>query len=238
MTPRSLGMVVALQAEAAALTSRPVPQDRRVILSEGCSLWLSGMGPASAGRAAQALATSGVEALAAFGVAGALDPDLRSGTLLCPDRVVDEEGHVYQADAVWHHRLQHCLKQAGLPILSEGALLSLSRPLCTAAAKTAACVRYDVVAVDMESAAVAAVAARFGLPFVMLRSIIDERDDALPEALQGIIDPWGRPRALPLIAALSCRPWLLTRLPTLSSRMRKAVGALRAAALAAPDLVA
>lgn len=238
MKPRSLGIVVALQAEAGALTHRAVHPNRVVPLSDGASLWLSGMGPDAAGRAAQALADAGVQALATFGVAGALDANLRSGMLLCPHSVLDEQGHAYPADRAWRDRLQRCLTHAGLPAWFDGALLSLPEPLRTAAAKTAAHARYGVIAVDMESAAVAAVAASCNLPFVMLRAIIDERDDTLPEALQAVVDPWGRPRLTRLIATLSCHPWLLARVPALASRMSKAISALRAAALAAPDLAA
>ncbi len=238
MKPHSLGIVVALTAEAAALTHRTVPPDCIVKLSQSCSIWLSGMGPEAAGRAAGALADAGAQALATFGVAGALDATLRSGMLICPHSVFDEQGHMYRADADWRDHLQQCLTQSQLPALFDVALVSLPKPLGTTAAKVAAQGRYQVAAVDMESAAVAAVAASRDLPLLMLRAIIDELDDELPEALQSVIDPWGTPRLTQLIATLARRPWLLARLPGLSLRMRKAVEALRAAALAAPQLAA
>lgn len=238
MRLRSLGIVVALKAEAAALTTQTVHPDCIVPLSEGGGLWLSGMGQDAARKAALALADAGAQALATFGVAGALDASLRSGMLLCPHSVLDEQGRIYLADLVWRDRLQRRLVDAALPAVFDAALLSLPGPLSTASAKMAAQQRYAAAAVDMESAAVAAVAASRDLPFIVLRAIIDERDDELPESLQAVIDPWGRPRVPLLLATLIRRPWLLARLPGLSSRMNKAIGALRAAATAAPNLEA
>nr|WP_275944086.1 purine and other phosphorylase-like protein, family 1 [Azomonas macrocytogenes] len=229
----SVGIVVALKAEADAFTAQASRPECLVPLAEGCGLLLSGMGPGAARKAAQNLVDAGAQALATFGVAGALEPGLRSGTLLCPQRILDESGRVYTADPAWRDRLQQRLTLAALPMITDATLLSLPEPLSTATAKMAAQSRYAATAVDMESAAVAAVAADRGLPFVALRSIIDERDDMLPEALQAAIDPWGRPRPLKLIATLVHHPWLLARLPGLSSRMGKAVRALRAAAAAA-----
>jgi adenosylhomocysteine nucleosidase len=233
---RSLGIVVALKAEAAALTTRTVHPDCIVLLSEDCGLYLSGMGQDAARQAALALADAGAQALATLGVAGALDDSLRSGMLLCPHSVLDEQGRLYSADPAWRDRLQRRLADAALPAMFDVALLSLPGPLSTVAAKMSAQQRYSAAAVDMESAAVAAVAASRDLPFIVLRAIIDERDHELPEALQAVIDPWGRPVVTRLLAALIRHPRLLARLPGLASRMNKAIAALRSAATAAPNL--
>lgn len=232
----SLGIVVALKAEAAALTTQRVLPDCIVPLSEGRGLWLSGIGQDAARRAALALADAGAQALATFGIAGALDGSLRTGMLLCPHSVLDEQGRIYPVNCVWRDQLQRRLAEAALPAVFDVALLSLPGALSTAAAKMAAQQRYAAAAVDMESAAVAVVAASRGLPFMVLRAIIDERDDELPKTLQAVIDPWGRPRVPLLLATLIRRPWLLPRLPRLASGMNVAIGALRAAATAAPHL--
>lgn len=83
MSLTSVGIVVALKAEAAALTTRSIPPESVVRLTEGGRVWLSGMGPDAAGKGALALMDAGATALMTFGVAGALDNDLRSGALLC-----------------------------------------------------------------------------------------------------------------------------------------------------------
>lgn len=192
-------------------------------------LWLGGMGPTAAQHAAEQLADAGCTALAVFGVAGALSPRLRNGMLYCPERVLDEEGGEYLADTAWRRRLQQQLT-ASLHI--EGTLLASASPLLTAEAKTAAHRRFGALAVDMESAAVAKVAQQRSLPFVVLRAMVDEVDDAIPAALNNSVDAWGRPRPLPLIAALGRHPSLLSDLPRLYSRMQRATQALRTAAQA------
>lgn len=202
-------------------------------LGEGCGLWLSGMGQQAAREAALALVNAGATALAVFGVAGALAPGVRNGTLLCPACVIDERGNDYLPTPAWCAELLQRLAAASLPVVAGGSLLSLPAPLFSGTAKMSMRQRHMAVAVDMESAAVAAVASEHHLPFVVLRAIIDEHDDDIPVALQGSIDEWGRPRALPMLALLARHPSLLARLPSLSGRMRSATRALRAAVTAA-----
>ena len=67
------------------------------------------------------------------------------------------------------------------------------------------------VAVDMESAAVAEVAAQHGLPFLVLRVVLDTAADSLPASIAARVDPAaarsGRSRAwLLLVALLPGRP--------------------------------
>ena len=230
---RSVGTVVPLTAEAKALTTRTARPERMTPLPNGAGLWLSGMGPVAARNAAEALADAGATALAVFGVAGALQAGLRSGTLICPVRIFDDQGCDYTADIPWRTRLVQRLTAAGLSAPAIGPLLSVAQPLLTASAKTAAGGLHAVAAVDMESAAVAAVAQARGLPFLALRVIVDELDDTIPATLHACIDAWGSPRPLKLIASLSRHPSLLTALPGLYSRMTRATRALRAVAQAA-----
>ncbi|MFK2901935.1 purine and other phosphorylase-like protein, family 1 [Dyella jejuensis] len=226
------GIVVALASEAGALTAANSQPECITPLAEGAALCLSGMGPAAAHVAAHKLADAGATALAVFGVAGALHASLHNGALVCPERVLDDRGHAYATDAAWRGRLQRQLAVPSMPLHACGSLLSVDAPLLSAAAKAAAHDRHGALAVDMESAAVAAVAHERGLPLVVLRAIVDEIDDRIPEALNGSVDAWGRPRMAAVVAALCRHPSLLARLPRLYSRMQRATQALRAAAKA------
>ena len=234
MTPvSSVGIVVALASEARALTTNTVHTERITPLANGAALWLSGMGPTAARIAAQGLADKGITALATFGVAGALEAGLRSGTLFCPERVVDVDDNDYTLNSAWRIRLLQRLAEARLVVRDTESLLSVPMPLLTTAAKIAAHDCYAAAAVDMESAAVAAVARERNLPFMALRAIVDEIGDTIPAALHESVDTWGRPRPLKLIATLSGHPSLLTYVPSLHSRMQQATRALRAAGNAA-----
>ncbi|SER59413.1 Phosphorylase superfamily protein [Azotobacter beijerinckii] len=227
MTSLPVGIVVALQAEADVLLRRAQPQCA-LPLTDGCSLLLSGMGPDAARAAAQALVKDGAQALAILGVAGALEASLRNGMLICPGHVLDEQGRIYSSDTAWSARLREQLGAARLDVRTDATLLSLPAPLPTTTAKQEAHARYAAAAVDMESAAVAAVAAESGLPFMALRAIVDERDDELPGPLLAAVDAFGRPVPARLIAALARNPAMIARLPALSSRMNGAIRALRA----------
>ena len=227
---RTTGVVVALVSEATALTGCKVQPERMTPLADGAALWLSGMGPTAAQRAARELADAGAKALAVFGVAGALDACLSNGTLFCPERILDDTGHDYAADSPWRTHLLQQLATTTRPLYTHGSLLSVQTPLLTTSAKTTAHHHHAALAVDMESAAVAAVARERGLPFVCLRAIVDEVDDTIPVALHDSVDAWGRPRPLGLIAALCRHPSVLADLPRLYSRMQRATRVLRAAA--------
>jgi len=229
---RATGIVVALASEAATLGPRTIRPERLTPLADDAVMWLSGMGPAAARRAAEALAESGASALAVFGVAGALATHLRNGMLFCPECVLNEEGRIYTSDAAWLERLRRLLATSDVPLYTQGALLSVTSPLLTSTAKTAAHHRCAALAVDMESAAVAAVAQERQLPFVVLRAIVDEVNDVIPDALNGSVDAWGRPRPAHLIASQCRKPGLVKELPRLYSRMRHATRTLRITARA------
>lgn len=232
MAIRTTGVVVALASEAKAFAARNAKPSRITPLTDGAALYLSGMGPVAARQAAQALADAGATALAIVGVAGALDACLANGTLFCPERILDDHGRDYTVDARWRAGILQRLAMTTWPLYRNGSLLTVQTPLLTASAKAAAHDRHTALAVDMESAAVAAVAQERNLPFVCVRAIVDEVSDTVPVALHDSVDAWGRPRPLSLIAAVCRHPSVLTDLPRLYSRMQRATQALRVAAKA------
>jgi nucleoside phosphorylase len=231
--PGSVGIVTALASEARTLTRRRLRVRTALALEHGGALWLSGMGQEAARQAALGLIESGATALVSFGVAGGLAPGLRSGTLICPSCVLDERSHDYQPDPAWRASIIRRLATTQLPRADEGTLLSLPIPLLSVEEKGAMRERHQALAVDMESAAIAAVAGEYRIPFVVLRAIVDERDDNLPLELQAGIDAWGRPRLARLLVILLRHPHLLAELPGLVARMGKATRSLRLAADAA-----
>lgn len=235
MSPSSVGIVTALAEEARALSPKSPRPGKVVALGDSCIMWLGGMGQDAARRAALGLLDAGATALAVFGVAGALAPGLHSGTLFCPSLVIDERGHAVPTTPSWRIALSKRLLAANLPLVADGSLLSLPSPLWSASDKTAMRTRHQAMAVDMESAGVAAIASERQLPFTVLRAIFDEYDDNLPRELQAGIDAWGRLLPLHMLAALSRHPRRLRELPGWAARMRKATQALRAASRAAGD---
>ena len=123
-------------------------------------LAISGIGGAAATAAARALLDAGVSALMAFGTAGGLDPQLAAGSLVLPAEIIAAEGSSWVRTvtaSAWRERLSARFS-AERPV-AGGRVLTSAQPVETVAAKAALFRDTGAVAVDMESAAVARVAA-------------------------------------------------------------------------------
>lgn len=160
-------------------------------------------------------------------MAGGLDPALAPAALVIPVRVAAEDGGTHDANA---GLLAWLGAAAGPDVRHDATLASASRPVTTCEAKAALRERTQAAAVDMESAAIAAVAGRAGVPFAAVRSIVDPADLPLPRALAGALRDDGSVRALALAGALLRRPQELPGLLALARHYRRALARLRATA--------
>jgi adenosylhomocysteine nucleosidase len=224
-----LGIVAALAAE-----SRPLGAARRhgaapATLGDGTLLVLSGIGPASAAEGARRLVLSGARALVSWGVAGALDPKLAAGTLVLPQVVISPEGRVFPTAHDWRERVHAAL--AVSHAVCGGRLLTCREPLGSTDAKARAFHETAAVAVDMESSAVAEVAASQRLPFLAVRAIVDTAADVVPHAALMAASPGSVSlRVGRLLTALAGAPSELPALVRLASRYRAACRTLAAVA--------
>lgn len=173
-----LGIVVALPAEARCLGLR-ARRTGLFRLTDAVDVALCGMGAEAAARAAATLSARGAGALLSYGTAGALAPGVPPGQLLLPARVLTPEGHTHSVDPGWHQALGALLRSAR-PM--PDSLLSVAAPVVSVAAKARLRAGSGAGAVDMESAAVAEVAGREGLPFAVLRTVVDAAEHTLPGA--------------------------------------------------------
>jgi adenosylhomocysteine nucleosidase len=220
---RPLGIVVGYRAEARCL----VGADLRVLCS--------GADPERARMAARRLADEGVAGLVSFGLAGGLAADLAPGDLVLPHAVVLPDGGRIATEAAWRERLAATLERAGLG--PRDALVAGSeRIVATGDAKRALAAQAGAVAVDMESHGVAEVAARAGLPFLVVRAVADRSNQAIPHAARGAIDAQGDIRHLALIGGLLGRPWEIGALIALGRSSGRGLASLRRVAALAPGL--
>lgn len=234
------GVVVALADEARPLS----PQLRRarlqagdiVTLGDDLMLAISGIGPERATRAAGRLLDAGVVAMASWGTAGGLDPKLPRAALVLPKRVIDGDGNSYTVDAPWRWRLEQALSPQ--VTLASGPLLSSARPLLDAAQKAESFQRTGAIAVDMESAAVAACASAAGCPFMVVRTITDTAVEKLPGAALAAVDAEGRLQPWSLLRALLRKPADLPALIRLGRHFSAARQTLSRIARHAPGLLA
>ena len=195
----TVAVIVALGIERAALRASADRDPPLGILQ-------SGPGAERAARAATTALASGASGLLSFGLAGALRRQLEPGDVVLPRRVLTTTGAAFNADDEWHAALAANLRAAGMrPNLDD--LLSVPAALTTPAEKSAAAAG-GAAAVDMESAAIAGVAARAGARFVALRVVVDAAGDELPADLERWIDERGERRiGAALSAALRPAQW-------------------------------
>jgi len=201
------------------------PLSELALLGAGSLLALSGIGRGAGAAAAQALVDSGVSALMTFGMAGGLDPALKPGSVVIPCEVLTTDGVRYAVCRSWRERVAAALSP--LCAVSEGNLLTSPRAIDTPAEKAAALRGTGAAAVDMESAAVAEVAAKHNLPFIAVRVIVDTAADFLPRAVVEASRA-GRVHVGRLIGGLILKPQEIAALLRLAQRHRIAMRCLRA----------
>ena len=226
----AVGVVAALASEARALgPSMPrggdPPLSELALLGEGSVLALSGIGRAAASAAAQALVDAGVSALMSFGMAGGLDPKLGPGCVVIPNELLSSDGPRYAASRSWREQITAAISP--LCAVSDGNLLTSSHAIETPADKAAAFRETGAVAVDMESAAVAEIAAKHNLPFIAVRAIVDTAADTLPRAVVAASKA-GKLRIARLIGGLILAPREIAALIRLAQRHRIAMRSLHA----------
>lgn len=183
---------------------------------------------ADAGRAAgeaERLLAQGAGALVSFGIAGGLDPALRPGDLVVPDYVLLPDGRSLATAAHWRRRLGAAAGPAGLAV-TGGLLAGRDAMLCGTAEKRTLFQSAGARAVDMESHAVASVAAAAGVPFLVLRAVADPAGRAVPRAVVGSVMPDGRPSAGLVAWRLAFRPWEVPQVNRLRGDVRIALRAL------------
>jgi adenosylhomocysteine nucleosidase len=167
-----------------------------------------GIGTAAARRAAEAaIAIYSPALICSAGFAGALDPALKVGDVLQPQRVVNAA----DCSVVSLNR-------------GNGVLVSFSS---VAGAEQKAKLRdsFSAQAVDMEAAAVARAAEAHGIEFTAVKVISDEADCNLP-AMDRFIDDRGQFLEWKFAAYTAVRPWLWPSVVRLARNSSKASQAL------------
>jgi adenosylhomocysteine nucleosidase len=218
------GVVAALDREARALGPAVRRKAGIDLLADGTLRTVSGMGSEAAGMAARKLIEAGATALVSWGMAGGLDPELKAGVICLPREVVAPDGMRFATASAWREMLTASIASC-LPVAS-GALLTSLYPLTGVAAKAAARRETGAIAVDMESSAMAEVAAATHVPFLALRVIVDTARDAIPGSVTAAGES-GEPRLSRLLFGLARSPGDIIPLLRLARRYRAAIRSLR-----------
>jgi len=220
--PRShrVGVVTGLASETAVISAMLAEASLEV------EVLCAGSSSRRAVQLAEQLTSQGVEVLLSFGIAGALAPDLDCGDLLIAHGVRSAKGDDFPTDPAWRASLAGALQDAEVQF-REGAILGSDRVLTKSAEKTAAFAETGCQAVDLESAAVAAVASDLGLPFLAVRAVADRAEQSLPSFVGKAVTAGGRPAVALVLRALLRRPMEIGKTIRLGRQTELALARLR-----------
>jgi len=184
-----VGLVVALPEECRTLTDRPVRPGDCLDVGSSRRVCVAGVGSDNARRAALRLIEDGARGLVSWGCAGSLSREVGAGALCLPEEILDTRGARLNAFPAWHRLARETLTHQ-FPS-STGPLLTAEHVVATTADKQRLAAQFRAVAVDMERAAVAAVAHECNVPFLAVRAIADPVDMSLPTAVVRATDANG-----------------------------------------------
>lgn len=189
------------------------------------SICLSGMGYNNSLNAAAALIKHGAEALVSWGVAGGINEELHSGDLLIANKVITSGGE-FQCQPRWQEQLLVELTSTDFRVFNS-SLYSGDRMVASRKDKRRLCEKSGADAVDMESAAIAELAQKMELDFIVLRAIADEAVTSLPPAVTRHTTMLGRPRPIRFAFSLLLRPSQISSLLILGRAYKKALTTLQ-----------
>jgi hopanoid-associated phosphorylase len=158
-----------------------------------------------------------------FGIAGGLDPELRTGTTIVASSVIGANGvrSGLPTDERWTELLMRaCPQQIHAPVLGVDA------PVTEPIDKLRLFRQTGAAAVDMESHIAASIAISHGLPFAALRVVADPAGQRIPQAALRGMRPDGSLDAVAVLRALWRRPGDIAAMPSVARNAWAARAAL------------
>ena len=193
----SIGIITALQSEADCLGS--LENNKNVTHS------VAGIGASAATRTAIEFCNKECSGLISFGYAGALNSIYQSGCLAIGSSVSNGP-NIFNTSSVWLRNLTSLIELEKNISFHATSFFTPPSPLITKSQKVAQAQKGDWGAVDMESYAIAEVASKNGLPFLIVRAILDELNTDIPAGSANMIAPNGRQKSLTVFYEILKKP--------------------------------
>jgi adenosylhomocysteine nucleosidase len=219
------------EPSAGSIDPRPIlivtglVQEARIAAGPGMAVICSSSDP----RQLRALLTvfdpRTIRGVVSFGVAGGLDPSLKSGDIVVATEVVSGDVRWLAGVAMGETRI------AGIALgrrrVVRGGLAGVENVVMAQAGKAALRLETGAAAVDMESHIAAAYAAEAGLPFAALRVISDPASRTLPALARGAIKPNGEIDLRKILRSIVRNPRALRALVSTGIDFNRALKSLR-----------
>lgn len=193
-------------------------ESRRILLAaNGAGPKLASDAVETAIRAAMVaeLSSSRLEAVISTGFCGGLDPELRESQIVVATRVIcPSTGETHECAAI-----------SGPEEFISGPLLSQDR-VANDSSEKQRLFSHGAIAVDMESAGVAARAKRAGLPFCCIKAVTDRADESFSFDLNRLRSPQGRIVRGKIVVHALTHPQVISDLLRLKRRAENAAESL------------
>jgi adenosylhomocysteine nucleosidase len=200
-------------------------QEARIAAGPGLTVICSSSDPQQLRELLTVFDPSTIKGVISFGVAGGLDPTLKSGDVVVATEVLSGDTR-WLAGLALNDELIANVALGGRRIV-RGGLAGVEQVIAAKASKAALHLETGAAAVDMESHIAAAYAAEAGLPFAALRVISDPATRALPELARAAIKPNGDIDLRKVLRGLARNPLTLRALVSTGIDFNRALRSLR-----------
>lgn len=217
---KHFGIISALPAEARFIQKNKIVVNKLNHVDNNLSLYVCGIGPDNAEVACNALLDAKINYLVSWGTAGALNPDLKSGDIIIPDRIMNDAKSSFACDVEWRNHIIHNLDQSQVNVF--GGTIYSTNKVFTPDDKKRIRTQTQAIAVDMESARIASIADKASIPFIAIRTIVDESTMHIPQSILKNIDEYGQAKFSKLSYSLFTHPRDIPMIYQLGRSMQKA----------------
>ena len=200
-------------------------QEARIAAGPGMTVICSSSDPQQLRALLTVFDPSTIRGVISFGIAGGLDPSLKSGDVVVATEVLSGDTR-WLAGLALNEELIASVA-LGRRRLVRGGLAGVEQVIGARAGKAALRSETGAAAVDMESHIAAAYAAEAGLPFAALRVISDPATRALPALAMTAIKPNGDIDLRKLLRGVARNPATLRALVSTGIDFNRALRSLR-----------
>jgi adenosylhomocysteine nucleosidase len=200
-------------------------QEARIAAGPGMIVICSSSDPQQLRALLATLDSSSFRGVVSLGVAGGLDPALRSGDIVVATEVLSGDTR-FLADMALNEEMVASATLRRRKIV-RGGLAGVEEVIAAKACKAALWSETGASAVDMESHIAAAYAAKAGIPFAALRVISDPAHRALPELAKTAVKPNGDIDMRKVLRGVARNPLTLRSLVSTGIDFNRALRSLR-----------
>ena len=186
-------------------------------------IFCGGPGPDRVSIICNQLERRDISGVVSFGIAGGLNPNYKTGSVLLPSNVLTSDKGSIPTNDCWRSSIAKNWPSANQQTLQLG----VNEPVTDKVDKERLYRTHKAHAVDMESHIIGTYAQKRNIPFLILRSVADTSDTAIPEVALSGLDKNGKATPFKLIKKIFERPGDIKGLVTLAIQTNVALRELK-----------